>query len=121
MKILGKEWSAFLKALPDCFYFEDDESPTDYKPDEVVEVRWGCIAWQGPRAVADFTKYAVDGVISARQVRSLIEDGETLSLLGTFKRWQKLQNVDHVAVEVPRDKRGELEEAVRRLGGRVVK
>lgn len=84
-------------------------------------MKWGCIAWQGPRDVDDYTKYAVDGVISARQVRSMVEDGETLSLLGAFKRWQKRQGLDYVAVEMPRDKRAELEEAVRRLGGRVLK
>lgn len=103
MKILGADWSAFCKAIPDCYYFDESDYPTDYKPSDVIAVTSGQIAWQGPRSVENYAKYAVDGVISPAQVQGMIEDREEQPLLSAYRRWQRLQTMERLCIEVSKD------------------
>ena len=42
MKILGADWSAFCKALPECYYFDDTDSPDDFADTDIIGPRsWG--------------------------------------------------------------------------------
>lgn len=121
MKIIGKQWSDFCKVIPDCFYFDDSDYPTDYALDDVIEVTCGNIDWQGPRSDDDHKKYVVPGVIGETQVRKMREDRDVLDLLSAFRRWLKSQTVDVIAVEVLRQRRGELEALLKTIGAKVVK
>ncbi len=121
MKITGSQWSAFCKAIPDVFYFEDDDSPSEFQPDEVFEVTGGYIAWQG-RGASDGNdqEYVVPGIITTRQVRA-VRDREGIPLLPAFRRWLLLQTTTTVVVEVPNDQVQRLAEFLKTIKGKVVK
>lgn len=98
MKILGADWKAFMAALPDCYYFEDTDSPDDFADTDTIEITCGVICWQGWRS-SEQKDPVVPGVISKAQA-VYMQEREFIDLLCTFTRWKKSQTVERLVMEV---------------------
>ena len=111
MKIEITEWNRFWAHLGKNWYiYESDMSPEDdttLKPGEYITITYGCLAWQGD---GDFNP-----------VLGIVSDGDGVDLLGAFRKWRKMQSVATVAVEIPKDKVGQLADLLKSIGGKVVK
>ena len=120
MKILGADWSAFCKALPECYYFDDTDSPDEFADADIIKITSGVICWQGWRGNKQKQDPVFPGVISLVQANNLENNRECISLLHTFNRWKKTLTVQRVTVEVPKDQLDALKAAVKACKGKIL-
>ena len=82
------------------------EDDTELKSGEYITISGGVLLWQG----GNFNP--VPGVAT---------DSDGVDLLGAFRKWRKMQSTATIAVEIPKDKVGQLADLLKTIGGKVVK
>lgn len=123
MKTTKAEWDAFWAALGPCWHCDDSdifpESDADLAPGDTVTFTQGSLFWQRD---GNMVATAVPGIFSLAQVEESAIEGHRLprSLPAAFRKWQKSQTHDTVAVQIPRYLTAELRLFVQNNGGKIL-
>ena len=115
IKCTGKEWREFCAALPDCVYFEDCESPEEIQPGDRLHFAGGEVCWQSG------TTFAVPGVLTAQELERIRDRRAYFTVECLFKRWQKAQTSETVAVQIPKADAEKFAALMKANGWKVVK
>lgn len=111
MLISKTEWIKFWSVLGNDWYIDDDDAPPQIDEKDLpdhFEVTCGYLLWQGKGSST-----GVPGLIPV--------GGDDLRLLDIFLKWQRAQTRVILVVEVPKDKEKDFHEALKSLGGQLVK
>lgn len=105
MRISKHDVDAFWAYLQlhgkDGFYELDTcVADEDAKPEEILSYKTGVIAWQGSEYAEPF---AVPGVFTLQQMKSMIEDGEVFSIVSAFKRFLKNKDTATVVLSIKKE------------------
>lgn len=105
MIVTGQEWQAFLDSWPKGWWYDDSNELVDGEE------------WHGD-VIPPTAKVSVStGVIFKGADPST---ATTADLLSEFRLWRKLQKVDVLVVEVPKDQREAFETFLSSVNGKVV-
>lgn len=116
-KTTGQELLAFYKDR--AFWHEDDPAVEIWHEDLAIKVNGELKDQDVGAFIEDQMKPGDQIVIVNGYLDSTVSQYQDLNFETFFKRWRKNQSDSFLSVQVPKDKQNELEEFIKKLGGKV--